>query len=48
LPRNMYRIEINIFYKRIVRQVGHLPELVFACLLGRNLNVHTKPEKLRL
>ena len=23
--RNMYRIEINVLHKRIVRQVGHLP-----------------------
>jgi hypothetical protein len=26
VARNMWRIEINISEKRIVRQVGHLPE----------------------
>jgi len=30
--RNMWRIGINIYEKRIVRQVGYLQELILSCL----------------
>jgi hypothetical protein len=34
VARNMKRIEINIKEKRIVRQVGHLPELLTSVIAG--------------
>jgi len=31
----MQRSEINILYKRIVRQVGHLPEVISRCTVSK-------------